>query len=175
MGVTMDITTLAKDVTLFLTPFLPYLLKAGEKAAEEAGKKLGGDAWERAKTLWGKLRPKVEAKPAAQEAVADAAAAPQDEDAQATLRLQLKKLLAEDEELAREIGQQWTAAQAAGVTISASGDRAVAAQNITGSTIVTGDRNTVQRGKYNIKIDKASGLAIGDGARVERAGNDAEQ
>jgi hypothetical protein len=49
MGVTMDITTLAKDVTLFLTPFLPYLLKAGEKAAEEAGKKLGGDAWERAK------------------------------------------------------------------------------------------------------------------------------
>ncbi len=34
----MDVTTLAKDLAVFLTPFLPYLLKAGEKAAEEAGK-----------------------------------------------------------------------------------------------------------------------------------------
>ncbi|MBK9234102.1 MAG: hypothetical protein IPO15_25500 [Anaerolineae bacterium] len=171
----MDIATLAKDVALFLSPFLPYLLKAGEKAAEEAGKKLGGDAWERAKGLWSRLRPKVEAKPAAQEAVADAVTEPENEDAQATLRQQLRKLLAEDDDLAREIGQQWAAAQAAGVTIIASGDRAVAAQNITGSTIVTGDRNTVQSGKYNIKIDKASGLAIGDGARVERSGDDVER
>ncbi len=171
----MDIATLAKDIGLFLTPFLPYLLKAGEKAAEEAGKKLGGDAWDRAKTLWGGLRPKVEARPAAQEAVTDAATEPQNADAQAALRLQLRKLLAEDDELARAIGQQWTAAQAAGVTIIASGDRAVAAQNITGSTIVTGDHNTVQSGKYNIKIDKASGLAIGDNARVERSGDDAEK
>lgn len=44
MRFTMDIATLAKDVTLFLTPFLPYLLKAGEKAVEEAGTKLGGEA-----------------------------------------------------------------------------------------------------------------------------------
>jgi len=171
----MDITTLAKEVALFLTPFLPYLLKVGEKAAEEAGKKLGGDAWDRAKGLWGKLRPKVEAKPAAQEAVADAATEPKNEDAQAALRLQLRKLLADDDELARAIGQQWAAAQAAGVTIIASGERAVAAQSISGSTIVTGDHNTVQSGKYNIKIDKASGLAIGDNARVERSDADTEK
>lgn len=170
----MDIATLAKDVTLFLTPFLPYLLKASEKAAEEAGKKLGGDAWESAKGLWGKLRPKVEAKPATQEAVVDAAAESQNEDAQAALRQQLRKLLVEDDALAAEIGQQWAAAQAAGVTIIASGDRAVAAQNITGSTIVAGDHNTVQSGKYNIKIEKASGLAIGDGARVERPDADTD-
>ena len=107
----MDIATLAKEVALFLTPFLPYLLKAGEKAAEEAGKELGGDAWDRAKGLWSRLRPQIEAKPAAQEAVTDAAAAPHDEDAQAALRLQLKKLLTENEELAREIGQQWAAAR----------------------------------------------------------------
>ncbi len=170
----MDIAALAKDVALFLTPFLPYLLKAGEKAAEEAGKELGGDAWERAKGLWSRLRPQIEAKPSAQEAVTDAAAAPHDEDAQAALRLQLKKLLAESEELAREIGQQWAAAQAAGVTIIASGERSVAAQNITGSTIITGDHNNVQSGKYNVKIDKVSGLAIGDNARVEQGGDDTE-
>jgi hypothetical protein len=57
----MDVTTLAKDLAVFLTPFLPYLLKAGKKAAEEAGKKLGGDAWDRAKGPWAKLCPKVEA------------------------------------------------------------------------------------------------------------------
>jgi hypothetical protein len=82
-GLDMDVTTLAKDLAVFLTPILPYLLKTGEKAAEEAGKKLGGDAWDRAKGLWAKLRPKVEAKPAAQEAVQDAAAAPNDNDIQA--------------------------------------------------------------------------------------------
>ncbi len=167
----MDIAALAKEVALFLTPFLPYLLKAGEKAAEEAGKKLGSDAWERAKGLWGKLRPKVEAKPAAQEAVADAATEPSNEDAQAALRQQLRKLLTEDDQLAAEIGQQWAAAQAAGVTISASGDRSVAAQNIADSAIVTGDDNTVQSGKYSIRINKASGLAIGDNARATYAGD----
>jgi hypothetical protein len=36
-GPKMDVTTLAKDLAVFLIPFLPYLLKAGEKAAEEAG------------------------------------------------------------------------------------------------------------------------------------------
>ena len=96
----MDVTTLAKELAVFLIPFLPYLLKAGEKAAEEAGKKLGSDAWDRAKGLWAKLRPKVEAKPAAQEAVQDAAVAPNDDDIQAALRLQLRKLLAEDAVLA---------------------------------------------------------------------------
>jgi hypothetical protein len=65
-GPNMDVTTLAKDLAVFLSPFLPFLLKAGEKAGEEAGKKLGGDAWDRTKGLWAKLRPKVEAKPAAQ-------------------------------------------------------------------------------------------------------------
>lgn len=90
--------------------------------------------------------------------MADAAIEPKNADAQAALRQQLRKLLAEDNDLAAEIGQQWAAARATGLTIVASGDRALAAQNITGGTIVTGDRNTVQSGKYNIKIDKAAGL-----------------
>ena len=61
-----------EEAVAFLAPFLPYLLKVGENAAEEAGKKLGqqagGGAWEKAKALWAKLRPKAEAKDAAQEA-----------------------------------------------------------------------------------------------------------
>ena len=141
----MDVTTLAKDLAVFLTPLLPYLLKAGEKAAEEAGKKLGGDAWDRAKGLWAKLRPKVEAKPAAQEAVQDAAAAPNDEDIQASLRLQLRKLLAEDAVLAGEIERVWQEAQQAGVTVIPAGERSVAiGRDVTSSTIMTGDQNMVK-------------------------------
>jgi hypothetical protein len=51
----MDIPTVVQDLTTFLVPFLPYLLKAGEKAAEEAGKHIGTDAWERVKHPWARL------------------------------------------------------------------------------------------------------------------------
>lgn len=99
----MDVTALAKDLVVFLTPFLPYLLKAGEKAAEEAGKKLGGEAWDTAKALWAKLRPKVEAKPAAQQAVQEAIANPQDAQKQETLTQALAQVLQEDESLRAEV------------------------------------------------------------------------
>ena len=121
------------------------MLKAGEKAAEEAGKKFGGDAWDRAKGLWAKLRPQVEAKPAAQEAVQDAVAAPNDDDLQAALRLQLRKLLAEDALLAREITRVWQEVQQAGITVIAVGERSVAiGRDVTGSTIMTGDQNVMK-------------------------------
>ncbi|MDI6793343.1 MAG: hypothetical protein QME81_10820 [bacterium] len=48
----MDLAQLVQSVTGFLSPFWPYLLKAGEKAAEEASEKLGGKAWNTAKALW---------------------------------------------------------------------------------------------------------------------------
>ncbi len=101
----MDPTILAQNLVVFLAPFLPYLVKVGEKAAEEAGKKISVSAWEQAKALWDKLRPRVEARPTAQEAVQDMTKTPNDEDARTVLRVQLKKLLAEDETLIEEITQ----------------------------------------------------------------------
>lgn len=95
----MDVTILAKTVVTFLSPFLPFLLKAAEKGAEEVGKKFGAEALDRATSLWDKLRGKSEVEKAAQ----DAAAMPDDPDAQAALRLQLKKLLTEDTAFADEI------------------------------------------------------------------------
>lgn len=94
------IGTLVNSLTTALVP-LPYLLKAGEKAAEEMGKKVGSESLEWARSLWSKLKPKVEAKPAALEAVQDAA----NMHAQAALRVQLRKLLAEDQSLAEEVGR----------------------------------------------------------------------
>ena len=164
----MDIQALAQQLVGFLAPFLPYLLKAGEEAAGEAGKKFGAEAWEQAKALWAKLRPRVEARPAAQEAAQDVAANPQNEGAQAALRWQLEKLLSADQALAAELARLWEEAKAAGVTVVASGDRSVAiGGDVSGSTIVTGDRNVVQRGKYNVQIERATGLSIGDRAQAD--------
>jgi hypothetical protein len=91
----MDIVTL----TAFLSPCLPFLMKLGGKAAESASGKIGTDAWETAKKIWDKLSSKVEAKEAAKEAAIDVANNPEDQDSQAALRVQLKKLLEQDKEL----------------------------------------------------------------------------
>ena len=90
-------------LTAILSPFLPYLLKLGDKAAEKAAEQFGENTWNWAKKLWNKLKPKVTAKPTLKEAIEDVAAHPQDEDYQASLRVQLKKLLSQEPQLAREI------------------------------------------------------------------------
>jgi hypothetical protein len=101
----MEIATL----TAFLSPFLPTLLKlsgkAVEKATESASGKFGEAAFKKAEAVWAKLSPNVEAKEAAKEAAIDVANSPEDEDSQAALRVQLKKLLEQDEELMKAIEQ----------------------------------------------------------------------
>ncbi len=101
----MDPATL----TVFIAPFRPFLLNLGEKAAESAiesaSEQFGEAAWQKAQSVWKALRPKVEAKEAANEAAADVANNPEDEDSLAALRLQLKKLLAQDEQLEAAVSQ----------------------------------------------------------------------
>jgi hypothetical protein len=141
----MDIAALATSLTTVLVPLLPYLLKAGEKAAEETGKTVAVQTLDWGKSLWSKLKPKVEAKPAALEAAQDAAQAPGDEDLQAALRVQLKKLLTEDQSLAEEVSRWLEQGKAAGINVSATGERSVAiGGNVQGSTIVTGKQNKVK-------------------------------
>ncbi|HKY42979.1 MAG TPA: hypothetical protein VJM50_07770 [Pyrinomonadaceae bacterium] len=138
----MDVGSLASSLTTALVPLLPYLLKAGEKAAEQTGKIVADQSWEWTKALWSKLKPKVEAKPAALDAAQDIAQAPDDKDAQACLRRQLTKLLEEDESLAEEVSRWLEEGKAVGINVSASGERSVAiGGNVTGSSIVTGDQN----------------------------------
>jgi formylglycine-generating enzyme required for sulfatase activity len=96
-------------LTIMLAQALPHLLAAGGKAAgkavEEVGKEAGGGAVAKAKEAWGKLRGRVEAKPAALEAAEDVADDPEDADARTALRRQLGKILATDEDLAAEIAE----------------------------------------------------------------------
>jgi hypothetical protein len=129
-------------LTAFLAPFLPTLVKAGEKAVEKAADAVSDEAFKYARALWEKLRPGVDAKPAAKEAAEEVAAHPEDEDAVAALRLQLRKLLEEDTRLAGDLAAIWQKAEAANVVqVTASGERSVAVGgDVTGSTIVTGDQ-----------------------------------
>ena len=108
----MDIVALASSVTTVLGPLLPYLLKAG---AEETGKAVAGQSWEWAKLLWTKLKPTVEANPAALVAAQDVAQAPEDHELQTVLRVQLRKLLTEDQSLADEVSRWLEQGKAAGI------------------------------------------------------------
>ncbi len=97
----MDIAAL----TAFLAPFLPSLMKLGNKAAETAAGKFGEDAWNKAKAVWEKLYPKVEAKEEAKVAVQQVVAKPESEARQAVLREELETLLKENPDLAAALAQ----------------------------------------------------------------------
>ncbi|WP_414579521.1 hypothetical protein [Anabaena sp. CCY 9402-a] len=97
----MDIALIIK----FLAPCLPFLLATGGKVAEGASQKVGEDVWNKAKAIWGKLQPKVEAKEEAKKAAAAAMQNPGDEDYQAALRAQLKDILKSETALAQEIAK----------------------------------------------------------------------
>jgi hypothetical protein len=134
----MEVAALAS----FLAPFMGYLLKAGEPLVEDAARKLNEKAWEYAKALWGRLRPKVDQVPTARAAAEDLAEDPDDEDRLAALRVQLKKLLAADPALARELARVWQQAEAERVVVSVIGDRSVGiGGSVSDSTIITGDDN----------------------------------
>jgi hypothetical protein len=91
-----DVSLLASDLTGFLAPLLPYLFRAGEPAAEEAGRAFGQEVWAKAKRLWDAVRPGVEARPAAREAAEDLGRRPDDLEAQTVFKVQLEKLLGQD-------------------------------------------------------------------------------
>ncbi|AFY48154.1 hypothetical protein Nos7524_2311 [Nostoc sp. PCC 7524] len=89
-------------IVQLLAPCLPFLLN---KVAEGASLKVGEDVWNKAKAIWGKLQPKVEAKEAAKEAATDVAQSPDDEALRTCLQVQLKKILDADTALAKEIAK----------------------------------------------------------------------
>ena len=88
------------NLTTFISPFIPFLVKASEEAAKKAGERFGNSAWEKATAIWSILFPKID-----NEIVNDIVKAPHDDDLQAAFRYQLKKLLEDDEALAKKLEQ----------------------------------------------------------------------
>jgi hypothetical protein len=139
----MDTAIIASLATSLLSPFLAQLLKGGETAIEEVGKKLGSGALERAKGVWAKLSPKVAAEPAVLKAAENVAKAPADEKAQNDFSAQLKALLDTDDALARQI---------ASITLY---ERIDHSQVFRDSTVtITGDANIIGQNNYS-RVTKA--------------------
>ncbi len=95
-----DLTQLTTQLTESLKPFLPYLLAGAQLVGKEAAKKTGEKIPEWLVVAWSKLTSHPKVKDAAEDVVTD----PQDEDALAALRLQIKKALEQDPALMEEIG-----------------------------------------------------------------------
>jgi hypothetical protein len=144
----MEISTFARDLTIFLAPFLPTLLKAGGKAVDTAAGKIGEDSWVKIKSMWSKLGPKLKAKPAALEAVQDVAAAPEKEQAQNALAWQMEKLLGQDQPLLEELVVLLEQAKnsAKGAVIAGAKGSLAVGRDITDSVVITGNQNVTAIG-----------------------------
>ncbi|WP_406457085.1 hypothetical protein OG782_32370 [Streptomyces sp. NBC_00876] len=122
-------------LTAALTAYGVGVLGRAEDAAVDAtanvGRRLLDSVWRR---RGGPGRAELEA------AVGEAAEAPADADAAAALRQQIKRALREDRELLAELVALLPAGSA--VSVTASGERAIAAQRIT--TAITGDNATLR-------------------------------
>jgi len=94
-----DIALIAQQVSVFLAPFLPYIVKAakigGTKAVEKLGEKVTEESIDQAKALWKKLSHKDRVKTTG-EAVAKQ---PEDLTAQSTFQRAVAQAIQEDEEL----------------------------------------------------------------------------
>jgi len=99
----MDAAQLADAVTQVLAPALPALVAGGRELVADAGKAGVAAARAAIRKLWGLLKSRIDQKPAAAEAVEDVVRAPADPDALGALRLQIKKILAEDPDFAAEV------------------------------------------------------------------------
>jgi len=100
----MDPQTLtAQQIAPFLAPLLPYLLKGGKLAAQEAAKKLGEQfgkqTFDFAQALWEKLRGKQNVAQVAQAA----AALPDNQALREALREEIARALQEDPALREEV------------------------------------------------------------------------
>ncbi len=118
----MDPTTLAATAVTLLSP---YLAEAGKTAAKKIGESVG-DAVPK---LYQAIKSRFAKKPTAAEALADLEKTPTDEDLQAAVRVQLKKVLAEDTPFAEQLQRLLDAAQPTSgstvVTVTGSGAAAV--------------------------------------------------
>jgi hypothetical protein len=125
----MDSATLNLIAANAVALLSPYLSKAAETILPQA-----------ADDLYTAIKQKFSDKPAAQEAMADLEKSPEEADAQAAMRLQLKKAFGADENFAQEVKR--LSEQLSGISENpavSSSDRGVAAGRDISGTILTGD------------------------------------
>lgn len=137
-----DIAQLAELSVAILAPHLPALLEYGKEAGKELIKKSVDETWDQAKALWSLLHPKLKEKDSDIDAIRDVVEEPDNPDAHAALRQKIKKLLAEDEELARRTRRVLESSRT-GSGPKASYRSVAVEGGINGSVVITGDDNEV--------------------------------
>lgn len=141
-GISMsDLNTLALQIVQFLTPFIPDLIKGGIEVGKSAAGKIGDlvteKSWDKVQSIWGKLGKHENIKNAAE----TVDKLPNDNDALAALRLQIKLVLAANDDLAKTL-ENIMVDHGENRTVTAPGDRSVAiGGNANGNVIITGDNN----------------------------------
>jgi hypothetical protein len=139
-----DISVLAQEVALFLTPLIPYLIKGGIEAGKAAAGKIGELAtekgWEKAQAMWGKLTRHEEVKKAAE----TVSKLPEDTDAQAALRLQIKLAMKADAALV-DVLEKLLAEATGNNTVKVGNRSVVIGGRANDNVIITGDHNKVKK------------------------------
>jgi hypothetical protein len=140
----MDPGAIAAGLVSVIAPFLKAFMRGVSDQAEKASEPDGGRLREFAARIWRKLQPDVERTPAALQAAHEVADRPDDEDWQAALRVQLKKLLEEDPALAEELASSLEEGQREGVVtdVVIHGDVRVDHGGVAAGHDVTGDLHT---------------------------------
>ena len=151
----MDTSIFTQNIIPLLQPYLPMI-------AAEAAKAVGKELPAALGKLWQSIKTKFDTKEAAKDALVDLLADPEDADVQGAFRQQLKKALQTDEAFAAEFQNLFIAAeteakssvtsyqavatngsavaQGQGATAVAAGGISIGG-NVSGSTVVTGDKN----------------------------------
>ncbi len=168
----MDPVTIASIASSATALLIPYLTKAGEKAAEEVGRKLP----EQVGKVWHAITARFRGKAPAEEAVKNLVANPEDQDNEASFRKELRKLIASDAAFAGELAELLKAAEHEGgdnLIVTGSGaaatKRGIAAGqggaavggNVSGHVIIAKDGATVYAGEVPIAmsaVERASAM-----------------
>lgn len=98
-GEILDYLSMAQSAVEIMAPALPFLIMGGKKAVEEAGRKIGSDAYDKAKSLWDK----VHSDKRIQDAAKDVAASPDNEANRLKLAKQLEELFVERPDIAEQV------------------------------------------------------------------------
>ena len=108
------ISVLATTIVAIL---VPYFHEAGKAFASKAGEA----AWEKCEAIYQAIKTKFQSKASAQEALDDLKTTPEDEDSQAALRKELKKLLTTDSKFHDDLQKLVLEAKQIGIVVSGSG------------------------------------------------------
>jgi hypothetical protein len=159
----MTVQALATAAVALLSP---YPVKAGEEFAKKAGERLA----DKAEALYQAVKAKFKGDAYAEQTLARVEEKPEAKGRRATLQEVLAEKLEEDADFAEMVRRLVEEAKAADTrNVIAFGERSVAVGgDVTGSTIITGDRNVVGDGSTSQVIKAEDGSTIRDVKQISK-------